>query len=404
MYNESNRLKYLFEKYFDKTASEDEKTELADLINNEANRDAVMQLFSSAWEKYQGNGNVISSQKADEMLQYILTKNVSQDATVIPLNGHRKFKRWHIAAAAAILIFIGGSYLLTNSSKKPSQQTPVATVPANDVNPGEFKARLTLADGSSIIIDSATLGQLTKQGKTAVINKDGKLVYESEKGNQEVLYNKITTNKGETYSFTLADGSKVWLNSASSVYFPVAFPGKERRIEFTGEVYVQVAKNPKQPFIASAKGLEVLALGTEFNVNAYDDEENINTTLIEGMVKVSIPQLSSTEQNQNVILNPGQQTQLYKNGQLTAGKNVDTDEIIAWKDGLFHFESTDLRTILRQFARWYDVEVVYDGPVKNRKFFGIVKRNSTLKTVLEMLQDNNIDFHIEGKKLVVKSG
>ena len=400
---EQERIKHLFEKYFEKTASPEEREELSDLISVESNKDYIMQLFAASWEKYQVDGMVVSSEKKDEILQHILGKN-SSNSYVIPMSQAKKFRWWRIAAAAILLFIAGGSYWLSTGSKKTSQQTPVANIPATDVNPGSFKARLTLDDGKSIVLDSAALGELTKQGSTLVINKDGQLIYKPVAGNQSVVYNTVTTNKGETYSFTLADGSKVWLNSASSVYFPVAFPGKERRIEVTGEVYVQVAKNPKQPFIASTKGVEVLALGTEFNVNAYDDEENISTTLIEGIVKVSTLQLSSAEQNQNEILNPGQQTQLYRNGQLTAAKNVATDEIIAWKDGWFHFESSDLKTILRQFARWYDVEVVYDGPVKNRKFFGIVKRNSTLRTVLEMLQDNNIDFHIEGKKLVVKSG
>jgi ferric-dicitrate binding protein FerR (iron transport regulator) len=159
---------------------------------------------------------------------------------------------------------------------------------------------------------------------------------------------------------------------------------------------VKVAKNPQQPFIASANGMEVLALGTEFNINSYGNEKNTNTTLIEGMVKVS-------KGNANTILKPGQQTELYSNGKLTAPKEVNTDEIVAWKDGLFHFESSDLQTILRQFARWYDVEVIYEGPVKSKHYFGIVKRSSTLKSVLELLQDNNILFRIEGKKLIVKS-
>jgi hypothetical protein len=397
MNSEQARLKYLFEKYFEKTANAEERTELTDLISVEDNKDYVMQLLADSWEKYRGDGIVISAEKADEMLQHIFGENSSND-NVIPMSREKKLNWWRVAAAAAILLFIAGnSYWLSTGNKKPSQQTPVAKVPAGDVNPGSFKARLTLADGSVIIMDTAESGQLAKQGNTLVINKDGQLIYKPEEGGQSIVYNTIATNKGETYSFTLADGSKVWLNSESSVYFPVTFPGKERRIEITGEVFVKVAKNPQQPFIASANGMEVLALGTEFNINSYGNEENINTTLIEGTVKVS-------KGNANTILKPGQHTELYSNGKLTAAKDVNTDKIVAWKDGLFHFESSDLQTILRQFARWYDVEVIYEGPVKSRHYFGIVKRSSTLKSVLELLHDNNIHFLIEGKKLIVKSG
>ncbi len=403
------RIIYLLEKYAVRETTETEENELFEIVK-ELEHDNDLQLeMAMIFDEIEPVQ--LTADMRERILNNVLTPVLSFP---IAIGGKEEGKSWvrrifswqRVAVAAAIILMIGtGTYFLFfNAGKNEIAKTVNPNPVQNDVAPGSFKARLTLADGSSIIIDSAALGQLTKQGNTSVINKDGKLVYESEKGNGVVLYNTIATNKGETYSFILADGSKVWLNSASSVHFPVAFPGKERRIEFTGEVYMQVAKNPQQPFIASAKGLDVLALGTEFNINAYNDEENVNTTLIEGMVKVSTPQLSSSTQNQNVILNPGQQTQLNRKGELTTAKNVDTDEIIAWKDGMFHFESADLKTILRQFARWYDVEVVYDGPVKNRKFFGIVKRNSTLKTVLEMLQDNNIVFHIEGKKLVVKSG
>ena len=308
-----------------------------------------------------------------------------------------------IAVAASIILMLGaGSYFLffNGSSKKDLAEIKQIN---NDVNPGGYKAKLKLADGKTIVLDSAAAGELAKEGNTTIINKGGKLVYETGadsyryRSQESVAYNTVVTNKGETYSFTLADGSKVWLNSGSSVHFPVAFAGKERRIEITGEVYVKVAHNPAQPFIASVNGMEVLALGTEFNINSYSDEENISATLVEGTVKVS-------KGTATTILKPGQQAQLNNNGELSKVKDVNLSEVTSWKDGWFHFESSDLKTILRQFARWYDVEVVYEGPVKDRKFLAIVKRSNTLKTVLEILKDNDIIYQIEGKKLIVKSG
>jgi transmembrane sensor len=380
-----SHLQDLFDKYFDKSATPEERDKLANLLNEENNSDQVMQLFTSAWERYQGDGMVVQSSTADEMLRHILGKS---EAPV------RKMKWWRIAAAAILVLSIGGYLLITG---KKTAEPSVALNTVNDVKPGTYKARLTLNDGSSIVLDSAALGQLAKQGNTIVINKNGQLIYEPGTGDQSVVYNTISTSKGETYSFTLADGSKVWLNSGSSIYFPVAFPGKERRIETTGEVYIKVARSNAQPFIASTNGMEVLALGTEFNINAYSDEEHISTTLIEGSVKVSKGVSATT-------LKPGQQTIVNSNGELGKATTANIDEIVAWKDGWFHFESADLKTILRQFARWYDVEIIYEGPVKNRKFFTVVKRSSTLKNVLEMLQDNNIIYRIEGKRLIVRSG
>lgn len=387
-----SRLEHLFERYFDKTASPQERDELATLLQDEENREEIMQLFNKAWESYQGDGEILAVSTSDEMLKQILTTALSQSREGKEAPKIRRIFKWWRVAAAAILVFVVGGYFLLNNNRPGTNHPTIAIV--EDINPGTYKAKLKLADGTEIILDSAALGELAKQGNTSVVNKDGQLVYSGNGG--DVLYNTVSTAKGETYTMTLADGSMIWLNSASSIYFPVTFPGKERRIEVTGEVYVKVAKNAEKPFIASANGMEVLALGTEFNINAYLDEEHINTTLVEGSVKVS-------KGSSFTLLQSGQQTQLSSDGKLTAARSVNMDEVTGWKEGWFHFESADLKTILRQFSRWYDVEVVYEGPVTNRRFFGIVKRNSTLKSVLEMLQDNNIRFTIEGKKLIVKS-
>lgn len=386
-----SRLQYLFEKYFDKTISSDERVELADLLNAETNRKEMMNLFSEIWQKYDGDGKIIAAEKSDEMLGHIIGATTAT-AMVAPV---RKLKWWRIAAAAAILVFLVGGYLLVTN--KRNAEPVIVNNLENDVSPGLYKAKLTLADGSTIVLDSAGLGELAKQGNTSIVNKDGQLVYNPSGITKDVLYNTLSTAKGETYSMTLSDGSKVWLNSASSIRFPVAFYGNERLVETTGEVYIKVAKNTAQPFIASTNGMQVLALGTEFNINSYSDEETISTTLIEGSVKVS-------KETSAIILKPGQQTVLNNNGHLSAATAVNINEIIAWKDGWFHFESADLKTILRQFERWYDVEVIYEGAVKNRKFFTVIKRSSTLKNVLELLQDNDISYRIEGKKLFVKAG
>lgn len=390
------RLQYLFQQYFEKKASAEERTELANLLEDDNNREHIMNLFTVKWATYPGDGEVISEDASNEMLKQILEKTIVENE-VISIEKNRKFNWRQIAAAAAIISFIAVGYWLFTNNKKSIEAPVIAKNINEDVNPGSFKARLTLADGSTITLDSAALGELTKQGGTVILNKDGKLVYNPSTNTGEVLYNTVATANGETYSLTLADGSQVWLNAGSSIRFPVAFSGKERRIETTGEVYVKVAKNPAQPFVAVVAGMEVLALGTEFNINAYSDETNGTATLIEGSVKVSNGTAST-------ILQPGQQTNVSGKDQLTVAKKVNLDEITSWKEGKFHFESADLKTILRQFARWYDVEVQYAGAIPTDKYFVIINRNVTLASVLKALQANGINFKIEGKKLLVQAG
>jgi len=405
------RLRFLFERYFSKTASKEERAELADLIGMESHREDVMELFAAAWEKYEGEGVILSDERSDEMVQSIL----SMPAPSMPVNEApgegaaageapagkvRRMAGWVKVAAAAVVILLGSTWLYEQGIFKKSipDTTRIAKGPSPDVAPGRYKASLVLDDGRRITLDSAGPGQLALQGNTKVISKNGGLQYQQGAGKSgPVMYNTLATGPGETYSFLLADGSKVWLNAGSSIHFPVAFPGRERRIGITGEVYIQVARHPEKTFVVTAGGMEVQALGTEFNVNAYPDEENINTTLIQGAVKVA-------RGGENEELKPGQQTKLYRNGHLSQPAEVDVEEVVSWKNGNFQFESADIKSILRQFARWYDVEVIYQGAIKDRKFFCIVSRNSTLANVLQMLKDSDIKFRIEGKKLYVTSG
>ena len=317
-----------------------------------------------------------------------------------------KLVQWgwkRVAAAAAVLIVLStGALFLLKPVKKPAETTARKEEQPfkNDVAPGGNKAVLTLANGTAVILDSAGNGALAVQGNAQVMKHGGTLTY-NEKGNlgpaQQTVYNTVSTPRGGQYQLVLADGSKVWLNAASSIRFPTAFTGKDRIVEITGEAYFEVTHDASRPFVVAVNDMKVEVLGTHFNINSYADEEAIKTTLLEGAVKVS-----ST--GKVVQLTPGQQSLLDNTGSLSVNKNVNTEEIIAWKEGYFHFESADLKTVLRQFGRWYDVEVIYEGPVSGRKFFGIVKRNNSLTKVLEMLQDNNIVYRIEGKKLIVKSG
>ncbi|MEP7374564.1 MAG: FecR domain-containing protein [Chitinophagaceae bacterium] len=393
---------YLFHRYFSKQSTPEETEAFFTYLRSAENDDELKKLILQTWEAEIPNYHQ-DERNADAIFHAIIGKSKV-----------RTLGLWsRIAVAAAIIIFVGaGIAIYLSKDNLPS----IATNKPADVNPGGYKAKLTLADGRIIILDSAIAGQLATQGKTVITNKDGQLVYDAGKvsgqvsptgGDLEGAYNILSTSKGETYGTVLSDGSKVLLNSASSIKFPVSFTGKERKVEITGEAYFEVAPlspkggQGKVPFIVSANGITTEVLGTHFNINSYADEEATKVTLLEGSVKV-VP-FSTSGEGKGLRLKPGQQAVLTNDSRLIT-LAPDLNEVIAWKQGLFHFESADLKTILRQYARWYDIEVIYEGPVSNEKYFSIMSRNTTLSNVLKSLQANDIQFRIEGRKLYVGKG
>ena len=327
-------------------------------------------------------------------------------SAIQPVTPVRKMKWLHIAAAFIILIGISVYFFNRNTSNRSTNDEIVKIEPVqelnNDVLPGGDKAILTLANGSQIVLDSAANGIVAQQGNTEVMKlANGQLVYK-EAGDQanEVLYNTMVTPHGGQYRLMLPDGSRVWLNAVSSIRFPTAFTGKERTVEITGEAYFEIAKDLSRPFRVlvrphSGNGvMEVAVLGTHFNINAYKDEPAIKTTLLEGSVKVSM----STSLT---ITKPGQQAQLNNSEIIKVINDADVAEAVAWKDGRFEFNDADLKTIMRQVMRWYDVDVEYQGNLPDRYFTANISRNKTLSGVLTILKLSDVDFKLEGKKLTV---
>jgi ferric-dicitrate binding protein FerR (iron transport regulator) len=317
------------------------------------------------------------------------------------------FKRTGIrmAMAAAILLLVSVPvYYFSSQPASKTSQLPIAKKQA-PILPGGDKATLTLADGSVIELDTAQNGTISLQGATNVVKKDGRLQYTSAANNQtsEIIYNTIATPRGGQYHIVLSDGSNVWLNAASSIRFPATFTGKERLVEITGEAYFEITKNQHRPFKVitapsgqgTAPGAVIEVLGTHFNVNAYADETDMKTTLLEGKVKMA--PMASGEWS---ILKPGQQAAIH-HSQLTIRDNVDLDEAIAWKNGLFYFDNADIQTIMRQLARWYQVEVSYKGNIPSRRFAGQVSRSTGLLQVLKILELSKVHFTIEGNKVTV---
>ncbi len=304
-------------------------------------------------------------------------------------------------AIAATIIFVLGFGILYFSKNQPLKETSKIANSSKkiDVLPGKDRAILTLADGSKVVLDELKDGEISETVKL----KDGQLIYQvnntGAKTNR-VAYHTIETPKGGQYQVYLPDGTKVWLNAASSLKYPERFTSNERKVTLTGEAYFEVAKDKAHPFIvhtegAGALGQEVEVLGTHFNINTYMDEQTVKTTLLEGSVKVA-----SLATQKSKILSPGQQSVLSNQSFLV--KDVDSGDETAWKDGLFRFNNANLKSILYQLERWYDVKIDYEN-VPNKRYNGMVPRKSKLSEVLNMLElTGNIDFKIdEGRQLKV---
>ncbi|MDP4286223.1 MAG: FecR domain-containing protein [Bacteroidota bacterium] len=302
-------------------------------------------------------------------------------------------------AAASLIIFISCAAAWF-ALRTPKDNTIAKASPKqlkNVTTPGGNKAILTLSDGSTIILDSAKNGQVAQQGGAQIAKlANGQLVYNAlDNKPAKVVFNTLTTPRGGQFKLTLPDGSEVWLNAASSIKYPTAFIGNERKVEISGEAYFEIAHNAAKPFKVSVNGMEVKVLGTHFNINAYTDEASVKTTLLEGSVNL-------TKGSAAITLKPGQQAQLGNSGNIKVIDNVDIDQVVAWKNGYFSFNRSDLQTVMRQLARWYDVEINYEGKIPERQFGGKIDRNSNLSEVLKILEESKVHFSIEEKKIIVR--
>ncbi|MDR3713969.1 MAG: FecR domain-containing protein [Puia sp.] len=302
-----------------------------------------------------------------------------------------------IVAAVLLLLAAGMGLWQHHTRQRPStvQKPPPAL--KNDVEPGGDKAVLTLSDGSKISLNGAGDGILARQGNTKVVKlPGGQLAYQvSGAVFTEVLYNTMSTPRGGQYRLTLPDGTQVWLNASSSITYPTVFSGKERKVELAGEAYFEVTPHPAMPFKVFTKDMEVDVCGTHFNVNAYGDEMSASTTLLEGAVKVS------AGSHPPLTIKPGQRAVCRPGGNMSLVEDADVEETIAWKEGLFSFNGADLPTIMRQLARWYDLDVRYEGTVSKRRFTGKVFRSLRLSETLKVLALNHIHFKLEGDILTV---
>ena len=326
------------------------------------------------------------------------------------------FRRRQVWAAAILLVVCTGGYLFYQ--KRDHKDLAAHTQPAaGDIGPGSTKAILTLANGKKITLDSAGTSLLAQQGRTTIMSNNGVITYKKiadadeageAAGNPDAApalqYNTISTGRGaQSPSLVLPDGTRVWLDAESSVRFPVAFIGNTREVEITGEAYLEVAKDATRPFRVKARNMEVQVLGTQFNINAYPDEPDMATTVLDGSVRVVTAEGDAGKTRQLVLL-PGEQALAGSVGQqenIRLVKEADVDKVMAWKNGLFNFDHANLPTVLRQLARWYDIDIKFQGAVPERFFHGKITKDLHLSQVIQLLQEVEVKFHLEGKTLIV---
>jgi len=331
-----------------------------------------------------------SHQGADRILQSIHESirpaETKKTLFILPV-----WRKWTVAATVAV-IFAGMVYLTNHLYHQGNDTVAQQHIYKNDVAPGHNGAILTLSDGKEIVLDSFSNGLLAMQGNIKVEKKDGQILYNGKNG--EVLYNHVSTNKGRQWAVVLPDGSKAWLNAASSIHYPLTFHSNERLVEITGEVYFEVVHNERQPFRVKVADQVIEDIGTQFNINAYSNEDMIRTTLAEGAVKLS--NASGT-----VFLHPGQQAFANVASKKIQVSEVNIDDVIAWKNGFFGFRNSDIYAIMRQLSRWYDVDIRYEGLPSHQRFSGKIDRNLSLAQVLQILNETKAHFRIEEDKRIV---
>lgn len=395
---EPEKLAQLIEKYLSGNASPEESEALLAWYRSVDNATIEVPLHSEKERESLGESMRAGLLKyANREAGISITSHRSNDITSRRPNSFtpRRSNRWLIAATLSGLVIAGGWLYYAGAKKTPAPPAPVAKV--KEIKPGGNRAILTLDDGTQVVLDNASQGILASQGATTIEKTaDGKLVYRPG-GNASggILHNRMETPRGGEYQLTLSDGTRVWLNSATTLRYPSSFTGNTREVEVTGEAYFDVAEDKARPFIVSSGNTKIQVLGTSFNLMAYQDEEAVKTTLVSGAVKI-------LQHDQACQIKPGQQAVANAKGSDIKVRPVDIDRAIAWKNGVFDFEGADIRSIMRQVARWYDVEVRYEGDLSGIVLSGVVSRREKVDLLLEALgRTREVQFKIEGKQITV---
>ncbi len=401
MHSFNSTISILFKKYYNKTASPQEIRELFDLLKSSSD-DELTELIRKEWEDQKDEDPIFNIEMSENILKNILSEvgDVrAQTEETVPLS----LFTWPIlykslSAAAAIIILLGiGLYFRSSLNSNPGNQK--ASVQLNaDALPGVNKAMLILGNGQKIILDSLINGLIAKT-ENFEVNKteNGQLVYhafdKNYKNARSEDINTLVTPRGGEYRVTLPDGSKVWLNATSSIKFPGVFKSNIREVELKGEAYFEIAKNSAMPFRVRSNGAQIEVIGTHFNVKAYGNEKLMKTTLVEGSIKI-------TAGNFSHLLKPGQQAILTK-GELKVLDNVDIEEQVAWKNGLFLFKDTSIEDVMSQVASWYDLNVIFEGKIPEKYLTGKVSRSVNASEFMNLLKYAGVKFKIKEKNIII---
>lgn len=392
----SSQFQDLIERYISDQCSAEEIKTLGRLLEDPA----YMSRLEEIMEQQLQNSTVTVNDYPEVVnrVKNAIGQRLAAENQPAPVRSLPVMRRWAVAAAILLIAGAAAWLLISQQNSKPSNPPLSSNNIKHDIDPGKEGAILTLENGQKIILDSLGNGFITDQNGTKVLLNNGQLAYNAANADAAtVAYNTMTTPKGRQFRLLLQDGTMVWLNAASSLRYPTVFTGKERSVEITGEAYFEVAKNAQMPFHVKINNeTEIEVLGTHFNVNSYTDEASVNTTLLQGSVKV----LHNGEQ---AIIKPGQQAQvtMQSGNKIKVLNDVNVEKIMAWKNGIFNFQDATLHEVMRQLERWYDIEVVYEKGVPEAEFVGKMGRDLTLSEVLHGLEISEVHFKVQDRKLIV---
>ena len=396
----------LFAKYLRKECSALEFEEMMTWLvaMDEGEKNKLSEPLKKLWDKAMADKLPSTAERVDWNRVFDRVLSAGEQTPAVPIDVKQAVSiAWKKVAIAVVILgmIISGSFLFLNrkTTKEIVKQVKQVRHQPEEIHSKGNQAILTLANGSVIILDSTKNGVITNQGNVKIIKLDsGQLAYSPQTSNgavsSEISYNTISTPRAAQYQIQLSDGTKVWLNAASSLRYPTSFSGQDRNVELTGEGYFEVAKNKDKPFHVRVGAIEVEVLGTHFNIMAYEDEATIQTTLLEGSVKVSY-------HNQTDLLKPGRQARLNRTDNKIFTSDANVQQVVAWKNGYFYFDKSDIKTIMRQVSRWYDLNIVYESSVPDMKFSGKIERSLPLSGISHLLESGQIHFRIEGKNCIM---
>lgn len=390
----------LLEWYCEGTITVEQRRELSRLLQDTP-EETLLAVFSELAEKHAATPYPVSPGElqpaVDQILRIDKVDGVAASISDPPMGTASgvvrkmyRWRRWAVAAAVIGLLALAGGWWW-------QRQLP-HRIALSDITSGKTGAVLTLANGQQVVLDSVGKGVIATQQGTKVVLQQGHLAYEaSGADNGETAWNVLTTPAGRQFSIVLPDGTKVWLNAASSIQYPARFKRGNRTVYITGEAYLEVAKNEQQPFTAIIKDkMEIDVLGTAFNVNSYPEETYSSTTLLQGSVRIrKLPGESM------LPLYPGQQAIVADHQPMERKENVSIDQVMAWKNGFFDFNNKSLREVMGQIGRWYDVTIVYDKNIRDVALYGKISRDVPLSDMLKLLETTGMHFRLQGNRQLI---